>query len=81
MGRPRKKITKLRVNLSLDPQLHAEAQNYAYQQNESLSSLVERLLGETINRPKTKGTKGVLEELRRLEAEIRGSVESKRQAG
>lgn len=50
MARPRKKVIKQRVNLSLSPELHAAAQEYAYEKNESLSGMVERLLSEAMVR-------------------------------
>lgn len=48
MVRPRKKVIKSRVNLSLSPHLLEAASTYAYERNESLSSLVERLLVEAM---------------------------------
>jgi hypothetical protein len=44
MARPRQKVTKKRVNLCFSPTLFASAQALAFEQNESLSGMVERLL-------------------------------------
>lgn len=49
MGRPKKKITKAPLNLTLSPSLIEAAKAYAFNCNESLSELIERLLQREIN--------------------------------
>jgi hypothetical protein len=44
MGRPKKKFTKAPLNLTLAPSLIEAAKAYAFDSNESLSELIERLL-------------------------------------
>jgi len=46
MGRPRKKIPKTQLNLTLNPSVIEQAKEYAFECNESLSQLIERLLRE-----------------------------------
>lgn len=54
MARKQKLSRKVAVNLSLDPALRARADELAYSQNETLSSLVERLLALWVEQQKTK---------------------------
>ena len=50
MGRPKLKTRKLPVKLTLSPDLRSEAETLAYENNESLSALVARLLVAEIAR-------------------------------
>jgi hypothetical protein len=50
MARPRKKITKPPVNLTIDPVLIHKAKALAYEKGTSLSEMVEGLLGEEVAR-------------------------------
>jgi predicted HicB family RNase H-like nuclease len=52
-GRPRKPIKRERVNLTLHPEVHREAAKLAFQDNRSLSSLVELCLRREIARAKS----------------------------
>jgi len=44
MARPKKKVTKQRVTITITPSLLCAAQEFAYETGESLSGLIERLL-------------------------------------
>jgi hypothetical protein len=48
MVRPRQKITKQRVTLTISPDLLTAAKSYAYESGDSLSGLIEKLLADTI---------------------------------
>jgi hypothetical protein len=48
VARPRKKVTKQRVALTISPDLLAAAKAYAYEIGESLSGLIEKLLTATV---------------------------------
>jgi len=50
MGRPLKKTKRVATNLTLDPQIKANAAQFAYDNDETLSELIERLLSEEIAR-------------------------------
>lgn len=52
MARPRKKLTKQNTNLTLDRDVKAEATQLGFDLNESLSSMIERLLKDEIARVK-----------------------------
>ena len=46
--RPRKKVTKQRIALTISPDLLAASKVYAYETGESLSGLIEKLLTATV---------------------------------
>ena len=48
MARPRQKVIKQRVTLTISPALLAASKVYAYETGESLSSLIEKLLTATV---------------------------------
>jgi hypothetical protein len=49
MGRPRKKNLRTKLNLTLPPPLIEEGKAHAYEHNESLSEMIERLLRNEIS--------------------------------
>jgi hypothetical protein len=79
MGRPKLKTRKLPVKLTLSPDLRAEAETLAYENNESLSALVARLLGEEIARRARPGLDPAARRAAKTDAaiaKIRHSLES-----
>lgn len=56
MARPRQKITKQRVTLTISPVLLEAAKVYAYESGDSLSGLIEKLLTEAIKSAKKPGS-------------------------
>ena len=56
MARPRQKVIKQRVTLTISPTLLEASKAYAYETGESLSSLIEKLLTAVLKSSDKSGT-------------------------
>jgi hypothetical protein len=48
VARPKKKVTKRRITLTISPELLEASKLYVFENGDSLSGLVEKLLTETV---------------------------------